>query len=108
MSEILTPEEYEREWWDILETRSMGYESFYDVNPETRATLKAHDAALRAENERLALSLVDAEDRLAAALDDRAFLLELLGITVKTGTKDPLLDARLAEARAFLAGGKTK
>lgn len=70
--------------------------------------IEDHDAALRAENERLALSLVDAEDRLAAALDDRAFLLELLGITVKTGTKDPLLDARLAEARAFLAGGKTK
>lgn len=40
---------------------------------------------------------------LAAALDDRAFLLELLDITVKTGTKDPLLDARLAEARAALA-----
>lgn len=52
--------------------------------------------------------VADVRSRLAAALDDRAFLLELLGITVKTGTKDPLLDARLAEARAFLAGGNTK
>ena len=47
MSEILTPEEYEREWWDILQTRSRGYDCFDEVNPETKATLLAHDAALR-------------------------------------------------------------
>ena len=107
MSEILSPETLAY----LLGHVSAGATVPVSMDPEgpedsVRNIIAAHDAALRAENERLALSLVDAEDRLAAALDDRAFLLELLGITVKTGTKDPLLDARLAEARAFLAGGK--
>lgn len=53
MSEILSPEDYEREWWDILETRQRGYESFDAVNPETKAVLMRHDAALRSEVERL-------------------------------------------------------
>ena len=63
-----------------------------------------HDAALRAEVESLRERLDKEEEergrqyglRLQIA-DEFAFLRELLVAVVKTGTKDPLLDARLAE-----------
>jgi len=70
VKDILSPEEYEREWWDILECTNRGYESFYDVNPETRATLMAHDAALRAENERLRALALFGKAMLAEWWDD--------------------------------------
>lgn len=40
---------------------------------------------------------ISAEREWAEAQNTAAFLLELLRATVRTGTKDPLLDARLAE-----------
>ena len=95
------------DWFMAYQRADAAFVAEREAHEETQ---RRHAETLAAVSDRLSLlgRCDRAESRLAAALDDRAFLLELLGITVKTGTKDPLLDARLAEARAFLAGGKTK